>query len=167
MFKIIGSDGREYGPVSADQVRQWIAQGRANAQTLTQTVGTTEWKPLGSFVEFGGGTPSLPPAAPPVTATTSPMVPPTTNSMAVAGLAFGLLGFTGCCGPLFSILGIIFSSVGLSQIRRNPTQEAGRAMAVTGLVLSIIGIVAGVVMGILFGTTRMWVHHPLFWHRHW
>ena len=30
MYKIIGADQREYGPVSADQVREWISQGRAN-----------------------------------------------------------------------------------------------------------------------------------------
>ena len=33
MYKIIGIDGREYGPVSAGQLRQWIVEGRANAQT--------------------------------------------------------------------------------------------------------------------------------------
>lgn len=51
MYKIIGADQREYGPVSADQVREWIAQGRANGQTLAQNEGGA-WNPLSAFPEF-------------------------------------------------------------------------------------------------------------------
>ncbi len=36
MYKIIGADGKEYGPVTSEQVRQWITEGRANAQTKVQ-----------------------------------------------------------------------------------------------------------------------------------
>lgn len=52
MFKIIGGDGREYGPVSADQVRQWIVEHRANAQTLVQEEASADWRPLGEWAEF-------------------------------------------------------------------------------------------------------------------
>ena len=34
MYKIIGTDGRPYGPVSAEEIRRWIAENRVNAQTL-------------------------------------------------------------------------------------------------------------------------------------
>lgn len=68
MYYIIGSDGKKYGPVKADEVRQWMAGGRANASTLVLVEGGTEWKPLSSFPEFAGaastGQPPLtPPAA--------------------------------------------------------------------------------------------------------
>ena len=52
MYRIIGADGRQYGPVSAEQIRQWISSGRANAQTMAQAEGATEWKPLCNFPEF-------------------------------------------------------------------------------------------------------------------
>src|ERR1051326_3344915 len=52
MYKIIGGDGKEYGPVSADELRQWIAEARLNAQSLACAEGTREWKPLSSFPEF-------------------------------------------------------------------------------------------------------------------
>src|SRR5688572_21843187 len=52
MYKILGTDQKEYGPVTADQVRQWIREGRANTQTLVQGPDSTEWKPLNSFTEF-------------------------------------------------------------------------------------------------------------------
>ncbi|MDB6016517.1 MAG: hypothetical protein JWR19_1006 [Pedosphaera sp.] len=52
MYKIIGADQQEYGPVSAAQLRQWVAEGRVNGQTSVQADGTTEWKPLAAFPEF-------------------------------------------------------------------------------------------------------------------
>ncbi len=53
MFTIIGGDGREYGPVSVDQVRVWINSGRANLDTQAKALGTAEWRRLGDFAEFG------------------------------------------------------------------------------------------------------------------
>ena len=52
MYRIVGKDGQQYGPVTAEQLRGWIAENRANAQTLVQAEGSQEWKPLGSFPEF-------------------------------------------------------------------------------------------------------------------
>ena len=40
MFKLLGADQKEYGPVNADQIRKWIAQGRANARTKLQAAGS-------------------------------------------------------------------------------------------------------------------------------
>ena len=36
MYRILGSDGNEYGPVSAEQLRQWIAEKRVNGETRVQ-----------------------------------------------------------------------------------------------------------------------------------
>jgi hypothetical protein len=52
MYKIIGGDQKEYGPVSAEEVRRWIAEGRLNGQSLVQAEGNTDWKPLSSYPEF-------------------------------------------------------------------------------------------------------------------
>lgn len=52
MYKILGTDQKEYGPVSAEQIIQWINQGRAAANTQAQSEGSAEWKPLSSFPEF-------------------------------------------------------------------------------------------------------------------
>lgn len=59
MFTIIGGDGKEYGPVTAAQVRAWIAAGRANLQTKAKAMGSDEWRTLADFPEFSG--PVLPP----------------------------------------------------------------------------------------------------------
>ncbi len=39
MYKIIGADGKEYGPVTAEQLKQWIADGRVNGNTMGLTAG--------------------------------------------------------------------------------------------------------------------------------
>lgn len=58
MYTIIGGDGREYGPVTVDQVRSWIAGGRANAQTRVKAVGTDTWKTVADFPELSGTAPA-------------------------------------------------------------------------------------------------------------
>lgn len=52
MYKLIGGDQKEYGPVTAEQVKQWIVEGRASAQTKIQSEASGEWKPLSEFPEF-------------------------------------------------------------------------------------------------------------------
>ena len=64
MYKIIGADQKQYGPVSAEDMRQWIAEGRVNAQTLIQAEGQTDWRPLSSFPEFATVAQPLPGVAP-------------------------------------------------------------------------------------------------------
>ena len=55
MFQMIGGDGREYGPVSAEQLNDWISAGRANGQTKARREGETDWKTLANFPEFTEG----------------------------------------------------------------------------------------------------------------
>jgi uncharacterized membrane protein len=52
MFRIIGGDQKEYGPVTAEELRRWIAEGRLNGQSLVQAEGSGEWGALSSFAEF-------------------------------------------------------------------------------------------------------------------
>jgi uncharacterized membrane protein len=56
--------------VTAEQIQQWIAEGRANAETLVQAEGSTDWRPLSTFPELtqgaAGPTPTAQPVAPAV-----------------------------------------------------------------------------------------------------
>jgi GYF domain 2 len=61
MFTIIGADGKEYGPVPAHKVQEWIAGGRANLQTKARRNGEADWKTLGDFPEFAPPTATPPP----------------------------------------------------------------------------------------------------------
>ncbi|MEM8550152.1 MAG: hypothetical protein AAGF10_05120, partial [Verrucomicrobiota bacterium] len=50
-YKIIGADGKEYGPVKLNVIRQWIEEGRANEQTMIRA-GDDKARPLLTFSEF-------------------------------------------------------------------------------------------------------------------
>ncbi len=79
MFILIGSDGKEYGPATADQVKQWIADGRATLDTLAKRVGEGAWRRLMEFSEFQRTAPISdmpPPKLPEARAATSLTVAP-------------------------------------------------------------------------------------------
>lgn len=113
MYRIIGADGKTYGPITAETLKHWIAEGRANAQTQVLPEGGDAWVSLGSLSEFAG-TPSLAPTSAPLSqpgATT-----PTADRAAALRLAVpagwalmvvGILGVLMCIGMLifFSIVG--------------------------------------------------------------
>jgi hypothetical protein len=137
IYKIIGEDGKEYGPVSGVQLRQWIAEGRVESRTPVFVDGAKDWTFVGLLPEFAGlfsgSTPS----------TISPPVQPRrTNSLATAGLVCGILAWVCCCcGFPFNLLGLIFSLIALSQINRHPEFNEGRGVAITGLILSAVSLV--------------------------
>jgi hypothetical protein len=62
MYRIKGSDQKEYGPISADQIRQWVAENRLNRDSLAASETDPAWKPLGQFAEFADVFPAPPSA---------------------------------------------------------------------------------------------------------
>ncbi|SPE58796.1 conserved membrane hypothetical protein [Verrucomicrobia bacterium] len=51
-YRIIGADQKEYGPVPAEELRQWFTEGRLNAHSSIKAEDSTEWKPLAALPEF-------------------------------------------------------------------------------------------------------------------
>lgn len=72
MYKILGGDGKEYGPVSTETLKQWVNEGRANAQTQVQPEGGGNWTALGQVPEFAGSFPTA--SAPPMPGNAAPTV---------------------------------------------------------------------------------------------
>ena len=52
MYKILGSDGNEYGPLSAEKIKQWILEGRLEKKTPILPDGAEDWVFLSSLPEF-------------------------------------------------------------------------------------------------------------------
>lgn len=159
MYRIIGSDGNEYGPVGADLVRQWVREGRALASTLARTEESTEWRVLGSFQEFATlfAPPLLMPGGAP-----GPASPPTrtTSVFSILGLTMGLLSVTAglCCyGLPFNLLGLAFSIIGLTQTGRPTSQHSGRSLAVCGLLLCGLSLILSVAI-------YLWLNAPFNFH---
>lgn len=68
MYTIIGGDQKEYGSITADDVRQWIVEGRLNEQSLMKGEGDAEFRTLDKFPEFADafGSPAASPSIPPI-----------------------------------------------------------------------------------------------------
>jgi len=137
MYRIVGKDGQQYGPVTAEQLRAWIAENRANAQTLAQAESAQEWKPLGSFPEFA---PDLKPpmvsatAPPTITLLPSVPVPRAANKIpaGICGILLGSLGIhkfiLGYTGPGLIMLLVTLLTCGIG-----------------GCVMHVIGLIEGII----------------------
>ena len=133
MFKVIGTDGKEYGPASAEEIRAWIAQGRLNAASKIKPEGEPDFKPLGEAPEFRDLL--QPPSAPPPLAAVPP--PPSTaklSGLAVSSLILGVLGFFSL--GLAAIPGLILGIVALVKIQKNQPRLKGSGLAIAGICVS-------------------------------
>ncbi len=64
-YKILGSDGQEYEPVSAEQVKKWIAENRVEKKTPVFPDGARDWVFLESLPEFASAFGQPPPLSTP------------------------------------------------------------------------------------------------------
>jgi hypothetical protein len=62
-YQVMGGDGKEYGPVAADQIRKWILEQRLERKTPVRPPDAKDWVFLGSLPEFTNA--FEPPPAPP------------------------------------------------------------------------------------------------------
>ena len=131
MYKVIGADGKEYGPITTNQLRQWVVQGRANALTQVRPDEESEWRPLGTFPEFADtlaqplSLPNLPPPA---------SVPAKTSGLAIASLVLGPCGILTC--GTSSLVGIVLGIVSLTQISKSQGRLKGQGLAIAGIIVS-------------------------------
>lgn len=127
MYKIIGADGQQYGPVNLDQMRRWIAENRVRAESLVQAEGSADWKPFNSFPELAAELKSAPPTITPGTPPSAASNPRASNKIpaGICGILLGgfgvhkfILGYTGAgiimllvsvlsCGTVYPVMHII------------------------------------------------------------
>jgi TM2 domain-containing membrane protein YozV len=143
MYRIIGKDGQQYGPASAEQLRAWIAENRANAQTLVQTDGTPEWKPLGSLPEFAAD------LKPPAASATAPatITPPTVTpppSYAPVPRASNKIP-AGICGILLGGLGVHKFILGYTGAGLIMLLVTVLTCGIGWWVMHIIGLIEGII----------------------
>lgn len=85
---------------------------------------------------------------------TTPLITRKSKGMAIAGLTLGIIsvipGFF-CGGPIWAILGIIFSSVARHRISNKPDQYEGEGLAVAGLITSIVGLMLNLLSLFIIG----------------
>ena len=153
MYKIIGVDGKEYGPITAEQLRQWIAEGRANLQTRVLPDGAAQWVTVADLPEFTGAPPPVPPGlmSPLPVAGTTPA-----GVNAVNGPAIGLMCSAG--------LGFLYHGISLLSLllghRTIMPMSGGYGHAMVsfgsrgfGAGMAAVGLLMGAV--VLFGALKM------------
>jgi len=155
MYKIIGADGKEYGPITADQLRQWLREGRVNSQTKVLPESGTEWKTLGEIPELATTLPLSPSAFQPAPAYTGEDVANKVKGPAIFILVLAILDI------VTAIFGIIWIGLGntLMSLPNMPQQDAQmiemqkKMMTIFSLPANIAGLLIAIVC--LIGAIRM------------
>ena len=149
MYKIIGGDGKEYGPVSIEQLRAWQAQRRITVQTRVQLAGGTEWLPAGQVAELASlfAAPPLPvgsSSAPPLLTAQAPRR--RQSGLAVFSFILGLCSFALCLGAISGLPAIIIGHVARRRATRSPERYGGKGLAISGVVLGYLSIFATILI---------------------
>ena len=151
MYKIIGADGKEYGPITLEQLKQWIAEGRLNLQSKVLPEGTLEWKTVAEVPELAA---VVPPPASPVAGYAA--IPGATHAAdQVSGPAIGLMvtAGLGLLVQIASLLANLFGASIMSSQAQGNEALAQMFSGVAGAVFAGIGIVVAIV--IFLGALKM------------
>jgi hypothetical protein len=153
MYKIIGADGREYGPISAEQIRQWLKEGRVNSQTRIKAADATEWQMVNALPEFANALSGAIP--PPVAAPPAPspgggwnVIIPYKNARALIAYYLAIFSLIPFLGIPLGLTAFVLGILGLKFRRLHPT--AG------GTVHAWIGIVLGGLCGFGYLALVFW-----------
>jgi len=148
MYKIIGTDGNEYGPITAEQLRQWLREQRINAQTRVQIDGSADWHTLAELPEFRATTAVLPPPLPaPASAPAQgrsgiAALIPYKNTPALVGYYLGVFSIIPCLGAPMGFTAVGLGIAGLRKAKHHP-EAKGKAHA-------WVAIIAGGFFGLLY-----------------
>ena len=90
-YIIVGGDGKEYGPVSVQEINEWISSGRANGDTRIKEEGAEAWSRLRDMEFFGeaaksAGPPTIPSHASTPSAHNPQATPPPTADQLIGEL---------------------------------------------------------------------------------
>lgn len=136
MYRVLGSDQKEYGPVTAEQLRQWIAQGRANSQSKARTEDGADWKPLADFPEFAA---AFRPPPLPTTAVGTATSPPPAAAPAKASTGVVIAVIASAC-VLFVLLLVGFFAALLLPALAKAKQKAQTIQCVNNLKQLALGV---------------------------
>ena len=144
-YKFIAGDGKEYGPYTAEQMRQFLAENRLVATSQVSADGGP-FQPASSFPELNAGPGQPMPGQPmPNAAEAKQKVNgPAIFMMITAGLSIA-----------WAVLGLVMAVLG------NPALAGAGLMGedeaifrmITGIPANVLGIIAGII--ILIGASKM------------
>ena len=147
-YHFIGGDGKTYGPYSQEQMQQFMAENRVNAQTQVSADGGTS-QPAGQYPELAGpgGAPIPPGGMPPPAYGQAPMAAnPAAAQAAVSGpatfmMVLAILSIV--VSLVFVVMNLFFGGVGLAAM------DAGAEPEGVQLIMQGVGGVGGNICGII------------------
>ncbi len=153
-------DGNEYGPITAEEISDWQAQGRMNSESLVRHSNSRDWMPLSSYTELASD------SAPEPTSVDSSESPPPQEAPEVSPqkayaqyeehrgtmiLVFGILGIA-CCFP-FGIAAWVMGNADMQKInagimdpKGKGTTNAGKICGIVSVALASIGIILQIIL---------------------
>jgi hypothetical protein len=167
-YFIIGGDGKEYGPVTEAELREWIAEDRLNAQSLAKAESDAEFRPLATFPELAGafsrapgsGIPPIQPAG-----TTDDSRTAALKRIKVPALGLKIVAIINLILSLWSLVQMLFFPPDLQalnselQALNNPqmTEFVQKIMHISSGPLGMANVALGMVMAILIfmGASKM------------
>ena len=117
-YRIIGADLREYGPVDLEEIREWINEGRADANTLVCEMDEKQWIRLRDLPMVAG---DLPNSAPKSLRMAKPVMARSRSAISPA-----ILCTLFCCLP-FGIAGLVFAAQANSKAQQGDLNGASLA----------------------------------------
>ena len=132
-YKIIGVDLREYGPVETEEIREWIHEGRADANTLVCDVDDKQWVKLRDLLEVADALPQKPTDGPQAT-------------IRINYLVAAVLCTLFCCLP-FGLAGILFAAQANSKAKQGDIDGAmaaaskAKLMCILSFVLGLLSLI--------------------------
>jgi hypothetical protein len=163
-YTIIGGDQKEYGSVTAEDIRRWIADGRLNAESKMREENDTEWRTLSTFPEFAAALAAQTAAAfvpPPLT--TSAAGADAARAAALKLVQGPVIGLkvTAIVGLVVVALGLVLNiltlsgvQLGFQQLNDPQMQKLLSSMGSgLGIVQDIIGAAVGII--VLLGASKM------------
>ena len=129
--------GQKYGPVSEEEMKSWIAQGRVKPTDYVWSEGMANWVQAG-----GANLPANPQQVVYVSHTIGGPLPaaPGASTAMICGIIGVAVGFTGL---VLGIIALKQAKIAKEAIAANPGKYGGEGMATAGHVLGIIGIIIG------------------------
>jgi len=153
-------DGNEYGPITAEEISDWQAQGRMNSESLVRHSNSRDWMPLCSYPELASD------SAPKPTSVDSSESPPPQKAPEVPPqqayahyeehrgtmiLVFGILGIA-CCFP-FGIAAWVMGNADMQKINAGimdpdgkGTTNAGKICGIISVALASLGIILQIIL---------------------
>lgn len=144
MYRVIGKDGKEYGPIEREELRRWIFEHRLIETSLVKAEGSDVWVPIGKapeFAEFFGGGSAAPKATiPPSASAGFSESLRGTHPLCIWGFCFSIASCVICCfGLPLGVAGFILSLLGLVTVVKDPRYK-GKVLAIIGIIVSLLVI---------------------------